>query len=863
MNIDKLTNKAREALDGMQTIAVEKQHQTATSLHLLLALLKQDAGIVSTLLQTLQISVADLIADIENKLLSYPKVSGSAETYLAPEFRKLWSIAESEAGKLRDDFISTEHLLLALLQNPGDAQELLTKHGLTTEKVLQALAKIRGNQKVSDPDPEGKYQVLEKYTINLTKQAKQGKIDPVIGRDEEIRRVMQILSRRTKNNPVLVGEPGVGKTAIAEGLARRIVAGDVPETLKNKQLLSLDMGALVAGTKYRGEFEDRLKAIIKEIESKDDVVLFIDELHLIIGAGKTDGAMDAGNLLKPALARGQLRTIGATTLKEYRQYIEKDAALERRFQPVPVLEPSVDDAISILRGIKEKYEVHHGVRIKDSAIVAAVNLSKRYISDRFLPDKAIDLIDEATSMLRMEIDSKPQSLDSLERKVMQLEIEKEALKKEKDPTSLERLKDLDQELANLKEETRHIELKWREEKEVITSIRGKKTEIEKMKVEEEKAERAGDLQRVAEIRYGFLPKLTKEISEAESKLATIQKSNPLLKEEVGEEDIAQIVHKWTGIPVNKMMSSDTDKLVNLEKEISLRVIGQKAAITALANTIRRARSGIQEEGRPLGSFIFMGPTGVGKTELAKALAATVFNDEQSLVRIDMSEYMEKHSVARLIGSPPGYVGYEEGGQLTEAVRRRPFSVILFDEIEKAHPEVFNILLQVLDDGRLTDSKGRTVDFKNTVIIMTTNLGSDVIQSLAKEPVKQEKALQELLRQSFRPEFLNRIDDIITFQPLTEKEIQKIVELQIAKVQERLQKQNIVIHLSTIAKKYLGNAGYDPIYGARPLKRLIQKQILDKLALEIVAGTIKPGDEVDIDYVSDEIVIEAHHGQKKA
>lgn len=863
MNIEKLTNKAREALESMQVLASEHQHQTATSLHLLLALIKQDSGIVGTLFQSLQINTDQLTHDIETKLATYAKVSSNEGTYLAPEFRKLWSIAEGEAGRLRDDYISTEHLLLALLQNKGDAQDILSKYAITTDKILEALAKIRGNQKVSDPDPEGKYQALEKYTINLTKLAKQGKIDPVIGRDTEIRRVMQILSRRTKNNPVLVGEPGVGKTAIAEGLARRIIAGDVPETLKNKLLLSLDMGALVAGTKYRGEFEDRLKAIIKEIEGRDSVILFIDELHLIIGAGKTDGAMDAGNLLKPALARGQLRTIGATTLKEYRQYIEKDAALERRFQPVPVLEPSVEDAISILRGIKEKYEVHHGVRIKDSAIIAAVNLSKRYISDRFLPDKAIDLIDEATSMLRMEIDSKPQSLDALERKVMQLEIEKEALKKEKDTTSIDRLKSLDQELADLKEEARNIELKWREEKEVITSIRSKKSEIDKMKLEEEKAERSGELQRVAEIRYGILPKLGQEIVEAEQKLAKIQKEHPLLKEEVSEDDIAQIVHKWTGIPVTKMLSSDSDKLVHLEAELGKRVIGQKTAITALANTIRRARSGIQEEGRPLGSFIFMGPTGVGKTELAKALAATVFNDEQAMVRIDMSEYMEKHSVARLIGSPPGYVGYEEGGQLTEAVRRRPFSVVLFDEIEKAHPEVFNILLQVLDDGRLTDSKGRTVDFRNTVIIMTTNLGSDIIQSIVKDTKKQDAALQEMIRKTFRPEFINRIDDIITFQPLNEKEIQEIVGLQLAKVEDRLKKQNIELSLSNLAKKYLGNAGYDPIYGARPLKRLIQKQILDKLALEIVAGTIKPGDKVGIDYVSDQIVIEAHHGQKKA
>ncbi|OGC82331.1 MAG: ATP-dependent chaperone ClpB [Candidatus Abawacabacteria bacterium RBG_16_42_10] len=860
MNIEKLTNKAREALEEMQNIAEENQHQMATPLHLLLALVQQEQGIVSNLLSSLEINAKNLINAIEVILQKYPKITQTNATYVAPEFRQIWKMAETEAGKLRDEYISTEHLFLGLLHFKSDAQDILTQAGVTNEKVLQALAKVRGTQKVADPDPEGKYQALEKYTINLTQQAKQGKIDPVIGRDDEIRRVMQILSRRTKNNPVLVGEPGVGKTAIAEGLARRIIAGDVPESLKNRQLLSLDIGALVAGTKYRGEFEDRLKAIIKEISSRDDVILFIDELHLVIGAGKTEGAMDAGNLLKPALARGQLRTIGATTLKEYRQYIEKDAALERRFQPVSVSEPTPEDAISILRGIKEKYEVHHGVRIKDNAIIAAVNLSKRYISDRFLPDKAIDLIDEATSMLRMEIDSKPQALDSLERKVMQLEIEKEALKKENDKTSKDRLKSLDQELADLKEEAKSIELKWREEKEVITTIREKKSEIEKTRLEEEKAERAADLQKVAEIRYGILPKLQKEMEEAEKKLAKIQKENPLLKEEVDEEDIAKVVQKWTGIPVNKMLSTDTEKLLHLEDELAKRVIGQKKAITALANTIRRARSGIQEEGRPLGSFIFMGPTGVGKTELAKALAVTLFHDEQAMVRIDMSEYAEKHSIARLIGSPPGYIGYEEGGQLTEAVRRKPFTVILFDEIEKAHPEVFNIFLQILDDGRLTDSKGRTVDFKNTVIIMTTNLGSDIIQSLAGKPKEQESALQEILRRSFRPEFLNRIDEVITFTSLTEKEIHEIVELQVAKVSERLKKQNISLTIAPMAKKFLGNVGYDPVYGARPLKRVIQKTILDKLALEIVSGKIHEGDKVTVDYVTDQIVIKVRHGR---
>lgn len=864
MNVEKLTNKAREAIQEMQLLAESHQHQTVTPLHLLLALINQQGGIVPTVLKNLQIDISQFTQSLAHKLESLPKISDNNQTYLAPEFKQVFAGAESEAGKLRDDYISTEHLFLALLHIKSTAQEILQQSGINYDNSLQALAKVRGHGKVSDPDPESKYQALEKYTINLTNQAQEGKIDPVIGRDDEIRRVMQILSRRTKNNPVLVGEPGVGKTAIAEGLARRIVAGDVPETLRSRHILSLDMGALVAGTKYRGEFEDRLKAIIKEIESKDDVILFIDELHLIIGAGKTDGAMDAGNLLKPALARGKLRTIGATTLKEYRLYIEKDAALERRFQPVTVSEPSVDDAISILRGIKEKYEVHHGVRIKDSAIVAAVNLSKRYITDRFLPDKAIDLIDEATSMLRMEIDSKPQSLDSLERKMMQLEIEKEALKKENDTASKDRLKNLAQELADLKEQATSIELKWREEKDIITTIRSKKSEIDKLKVEEEQAERAADLQKVAEIRYGILPRLNKEMAEAEKRLGKIQQEGHLLKEEVSEEDIAAIIHHWTGIPVTKMLSSDSEKLIHLEEELAKRVIGQKKAIQALANTIRRARSGIQEENRPLGSFIFMGPTGVGKTELAKALAATVFHDEAALVRIDMSEYMEKHSVARLIGSPPGYVGYDEGGQLTEAIRRRPFSVILFDEIEKAHPEVFNIFLQILDDGRLTDSKGRTVDFKNSVIIMTTNLGSDVIHKLAKKQAEQEAALQEILRNTFRPEFLNRIDEIITFSALTEKEIQQIVELQVRKVSERLKKQNIQLDISTIAKKFLGNAGYDPIYGARPLKRVIQKQILDKLALEIVSGTIKPGDTVLVDYISDQITFDiSHHGQSQA
>ncbi|MDD5470103.1 MAG: AAA family ATPase, partial [Candidatus Peribacteraceae bacterium] len=747
--------------------------------------------------------------------------------------------------------VCSSDLFLALLDQK-DTRKILD---LDRNEALRILSELRGNQRVTDPDPESKYQALEKYTIDFTKLARGGKIDPVIGRDEEIRRIMQILSRRTKNNPVLVGEAGTGKTAIVEGLAKKIVDGDVPDTLKSKRILALDMGALVAGTKYRGEFEDRLKAIMKEVEaSAGQIILFIDELHTIVGAGAAEGAMDAGNLLKPALARGALHTIGATTLKEYRKYVEKDAALERRFQPVTVNPPSVKDAISILRGIKEKYEVHHGVRIQDNAVVAAVSLSDRYISDRFLPDKAIDLMDEAASVLRIEMDSKPTDLDQLDRQIRQLTVEREALKKEKDDLSKKRLKDIEKELAELSERQKELEVRWQNEKKVIDVIKDSGKEIDSLRAESEQAERSGELQRVAEIRYGKIPELEKAIEKAKKDLQKIQKGNPILREEVMEEDIARVVSRWTGIPVSKMLMEESQKLAQMEEELSKRVIGQHRALKAVSNAVRRSRAGIQEENRPIGSFLFLGPTGVGKTELAKALAEFLFNDENLITRIDMSEYTEKHSVARLVGSPPGYVGYEEGGQLTEAVRTHPYTVILLDEIEKAHPEIFNILLQVLEDGRLTDAKGRTVNFKNAVIIMTSNLGSDVIMGFAEK--KKESAVldavfspqgevQKILRSCFRPEFLNRIDDIIVFDALTKEQIAQIVDLQVARVARRLEQQGITLDVSKAAAEYLAQKGYDPAYGARPLKRLIQNEILDELSLQIIEGKVQDGDTVSI------------------
>lgn len=844
MNFNNFTTKSAEAVQGAMQLAGKLKHSQLTPWHVLLVLIEQPDGIVPALLNKLEVNQPDFKQKIQAELTKLPTVSGPTQGSVSPELRQVFNDAESEAGQLRDDYISTEHLFLALLKQK-DIRDLIK---VDRDEVLKVLQNIRGSQRVTDADPEGKYQALEKYAQDLTKLAQQGKIDPVIGRDEEIRRVTQILSRRTKNNPVLVGEPGTGKTAIVEGLAKKIVDGDVPDALKEKRVVALDMGALIAGAKYRGEFEDRLKAVINEVEATDgQIILFIDELHTIVGAGAQEGSTDAGNLLKPALARGQLRTIGATTLKEYRKYIEKDAALERRFQPVMVEEPSVEDAISILRGIKEKYEAHHGVRIRDNAIVAAVTLSDRYISDRFLPDKAIDLMDEAASAIRIEIDSKPTKIDQLERKIRQLEIEREALKKEKDDASKKRLAELEKEVAELKEEHSHLEIRWRTEKDAIDLLKNASKEMDGFREEAARAEREVNLQRAAEIKYGEIPKLEKRIQEAQQKLAEIQKDHSILKEEVTEEDIAKIVSRWTGIPVEKMLSTESQKLLNLEQELGRRVIGQKEAVQAVANAVRRSRAGIAEENRPIGSFIFLGPTGVGKTELAKALAEFLFNDEKLMIRIDMSEYMEKHTVARLIGSPPGYVGYEEGGQLTEAVRRHPYSVILFDEIEKAHPEVFNVLLQIMDDGRLTDSKGRTVNFKNTIIIMTSNLGSEIIMQTPGQPEEQRVALENVLAQTFRPEFLNRVDEIVIFQPLTPEEIRQIVALQITEVENRLKPKNIQLKVSDAAIDHFATTGYDLVFGARPLKRLIQNTLLNELSTAIIEGKITEGDTVGVDF----------------
>ena len=851
MNQNQLTTKSAEAIQGAMQLAGTLSHQAIMPLHLLLVLTEQKDGLIPSLLQKLSKNPDDISRAAQRELTQLPTVSGGAEGYVSSELKRVFDQAESEAAKLHDEYISTEHLFLGLLDQ-ASVRKILD---LNKKDVEVALKELRGTQRVTDQNPEGKYQALEKYTQDFTKLASEGKIDPVIGRNEEIRRVMQILSRRTKNNPVLVGEPGTGKTAIVEGLAKKIIDNDVPESLQNKKLLSLDMGSLIAGAKYRGEFEDRLKAVIKEIESSEgQIILFIDELHTIVGAGAQEGSTDAGNLLKPALARGQLRTIGATTLKEYRKYIEKDAALERRFQPVMVEEPSQEDTISMLRGIKEKYEVHHGVRIRDNAIVAAVTLSSRYIADRFLPDKAIDLMDEAASVLRIEIDSKPTKLDQLERKIRQLEIEREALKKEKDDATRMRLIEIEKELSNLKEENKQLEAQWQNEKKYIDEIKQSNKSIELLREEAVQAERNLELQHVAEINYGKIPDLQKKIGEAQKKLAEIQKNHQILKEEVTEEDIAQVVSRWTGIPVTKMLSSEIQKLATMEKELQKRIVSQSDAVTAVSNAIRRSRAGIQEENRPIGSFIFLGPTGVGKTELAKAVAQFLFNDEKMFVRLDISEYMEKHSVARLIGSPPGYVGYEEGGQLTEAVRQHPYTVLLLDEIEKAHPDVFNVLLQILDEGHLTDSKGRTVNFKNTVIIMTSNLGSDVIAQYADDTKKQSEEMAHVLKQFFRPEFLNRVDDIIIFQPLSKKDIGQIVEKQIELIMTRLHKKNISLQLSKGAVDHFSEAGYDAVFGARPLKRLLQHEILDPLSLNLIEGTIKEGDQVFVDYKNNAITL---------
>ena len=846
MRFDKFTIKSQELIQSAQELAARQGNQQIEPEHLLSAMLAEPEGIAKSMLRKLGTSPAAVAQEVMLAIGNLPKVSGTTETYLSPRAKAVLDAAFAEASKMKDQYVSVEHILIAIAdEKRGEAARILKRCGIGRESILKVLMDIRGGQTITDPNPEEKYQALDKFSRDLTHLARLGKLDPVIGRDDEIRRIVQVLSRRTKNNPVLIGDPGVGKTAIVEGLAQRIVRGDVSETLKNRRLVSLDMGALIAGAKYRGEFEDRLKAVLKEVErAEGEVVLFIDELHTLVGAGASEGAMDASNMLKPQLARGTLRCVGATTINEYRKYIEKDAALERRFQPVLVREPSVEDTISILRGLKEKYEVHHGVRIKDSAIVAAATLSHRYITDRFLPDKAIDLIDECASKLRIEIDSMPVEIDEIQRKILQMEIEREALKKESDPASQERLQKLEKSIASLKEDMEGMKVHWQSEKEMIQTIRKIKEDQEQLGTEEQKAEREGNLARVAELRYGKATELKKQLEGANQRLALLQAEKKMLKEEVDSEDIAEVISRWTGIPVSRMLEGEREKLLHAEERLARRVVGQSEAITAVANAVRRARSGLQDPNRPIGSFIFMGPTGVGKTELGKALAEFMFDDEQAIVRVDMSEFMEKHSVARLIGAPPGYVGYEEGGYLTEAVRRRPYSVILFDEIEKAHAEVFNVLLQILDDGRMTDGQGRTVDFKNTVIIMTSNVGSQVIQEMGNSGGKEAEArVKESLRRTFKPEFLNRIDEIIFFHNLSPEQIGKIVEIQIGRLKKRLQDRQITLVLSEDARNLIAKKGYDPVYGARPLKRAIQKTIENPLSMEILKGAIPDGSTV--------------------